>query len=63
MCLIIAFVSLVYAVVAFNAGNYASGSVAMVVALFFTGLLIKNISDVKKIRQDRTNQKEENRDH
>lgn len=53
MCLIIAFVSLIYAFVAFNAGNYASGAVAIVVALFFIGLLIKNITDVRKMRQEK----------
>ena len=55
MCLIIAFVSLVYAFVAFNAGNYASGAVSIVVALFFIGLLIKNVTDVKKMRQEKDN--------
>ena len=50
---------MVYAVVAFNAGNLASGSVAIVVALFFTGLLIKNVSDVKKMRKDREPPKEQ----
>ena len=53
MCLIIAFVSIVYAVVAFNAGNYAVGSIAIVIALFFTALLVKNVTDVKKMRQER----------
>ncbi len=53
MCLIIAIVSLLYAFVAFNAGNYASGGVAIVIALFFTGLLIKNVRDVKKMRDER----------
>jgi len=59
MCFIIAVVSLLYAFVAFNAGNYASGGVALVVALFFTGLLIKNIRDVKKMRDERKIEKEE----
>jgi len=57
MCLIIAVVSLIYAFVAFNAGNIASGSVAIVVALFFTGLLIKNIRDVKAMREEREEDK------
>ena len=59
MCFIIAVVSLLYAFVAFNAGNYASGGVALVVALFFTGLLIKNVRDVKKMRDERKIEKEE----
>jgi len=60
MCFIIAVVSLIYAFVAFNAGNYASGTVAIVVALFFVGLLIKNINDVKKMRvEKKTDTKEE----
>ena len=53
MCLIIAFIAAVYAVSAFNAGEVASGSIAAVVALFFTGLLIKNVMDVKKMRNDK----------
>jgi len=59
MCFIIAVVSLLYAFVAFNAGNYASGGVALVVALFFTGLLIKNVRDVKKMRDERKIEKAE----
>ena len=54
MCLIIAFIAIVYAISAFNAGEVASGSVAVVVALFFVGLLIKNIMDVKKMRSDKS---------
>lgn len=53
MCLIIAFIAAVYAVSAFIGGNIASGSIALIIALFFTGLLIKNISDVKKMRNDK----------
>ena len=53
MCLIVAFVSLTYAFVAFSAGNYAAGSVAILIALFFSGLLIKNILDVKKMREEK----------
>ena len=56
MCLIIALFSIIYAFVAFNAGNYASGSVAIVIALFFTLLLIKNVTDVKKMREERKNE-------
>jgi len=59
MCLIIAVFSLVYAFVAFNAGNIASGSVAIVIALFFTGLLIKNVTDVKKMKEERRENKED----
>jgi len=62
MCLIIAVFSLIYAFVAFNAGNIASGSVAIVIALFFIGLLVKNVTDVKKMREERKEEleKEEN---
>lgn len=59
MCLIIAVFSIIYAFVAFNAGNNASGGVAIVIALFFTGLLIKNVTDVKKMRQERKEEKEQ----
>ncbi len=58
MCLIIAFVSLSYAVVAFNAGNFAVGSIALVIALFFSALLYKNVFDVKKMRQERKDEEE-----
>ena len=58
MCLIIAVFSIIYAFVAFNAGNYASGGVAIVIALFFTLLLIKNVTDVKKMRQERKEEQE-----
>lgn len=58
MCLIVAFVAMVYAISAFNAGNVASGSIALVIALFFTALLIKNIMDVKKMRNSKNNDKE-----
>ena len=59
MCLIIAVFSLIYAFVAFNAGNYASGSVAIVIAIFFIGLLIKNVTDVKKMHQERKEESKE----
>ena len=59
MCLIIAVFSLIYAFVAFNAGNYASGSVAIVIAIFFIGLLIKNVTDVKKMREERKEESKE----
>ncbi len=57
MCFIIAIVSLIYAGVAFNAGNYASGGIAVVIALFFSALLIKNIKDVKQMREERKEEK------
>ncbi len=57
MCLIIAFVATIYAIAAFNAGNIASGSVAIVIALFFTALLFKNIMDVKKMRKENSSTK------
>jgi len=59
MCLIIAVFSLIYAFVAFNAGNYASGGVAIVIAIFFIGLLIKNVTDVKKMREERKEESKE----
>ena len=59
MCLIVAVFSLIYAFVAFNAGNYASGSVAIVIAIFFIGLLIKNVTDVKKMREERKEESKE----
>jgi len=62
MCLIIAVFSLIYAFVAFNAGNIASGSVAIVIALFFMGLLIKNVTDVKKMREERKEELEKEED-
>ncbi|MGB5966503.1 MAG: hypothetical protein WBF77_10020 [Sulfurimonadaceae bacterium] len=53
MCLIIAFIAIVYAISAFNAGDAALGSSAVAVALFFIGLLIKNIIDVKNMRNNK----------
>jgi hypothetical protein len=53
MCLIIAFIAIVYAISAFYAGNTVLGLLAVVVALFFITLLIKNIVDVKKIRNEK----------
>ena len=55
MCLIIAFVAIVYAISAFMAGEILLGLSAVVIAIFFTGLLIKNIMDVKKMRNEKTN--------
>ena len=57
MCLIIAFVAIVYAISAFIAGNILLGLSAVVIAVFFTGLLIKNIMDVKKMRNEKNNDK------
>ncbi len=50
MCLIIAFVGIVYAVFSFNAGNTAQGYIALSIALLFTVLMIRNILQVKKIK-------------
>lgn len=55
MCLIIAFVAIVYAISAFIAGDILLGLSAVVIAVFFTGLLIKNIMDVKKMRNEKNN--------
>ena len=62
MCLIIAFIAIVYAFSAFNSGDTALGISALVIAVFFTGLLIKNILDVKKMRSNSQHEqkKEEN---
>jgi membrane protein implicated in regulation of membrane protease activity len=57
MCLIIAFVAIVYAISAFIAGDILLGLSAVVIAVFFTGLLIKNIMDVKKMRNEKNNDK------
>ncbi len=59
MCLIIAFIAIVYAVSAFMAGDIALGASAVVIALFFTGLLIKNVMDVKKMRDEKNNKNKE----
>jgi len=53
MCLIIALVAIVYAISAFIAGDIVLGISAVIIALFFSGLLIKNIMDVKKMRSER----------
>ncbi|WP_345978182.1 hypothetical protein [Sulfurimonas sp. HSL3-7] len=50
MCLIIAFIAIVYAVSAFSAGNTTPGFIALAVALFFTALMIRNILQVKKMK-------------
>ena len=58
MCLIIAFVAITYAISAFLAGDILLGISAVVIALFFTGLLIKNVMDVKKMRSEKNSDKE-----
>ena len=50
MCLIIATLLLVYAVVAFTKGDLAVGSAALAASLFFIGLMVWNI---KKVRDSR----------
>ena len=57
MCLIIAFVAIVYAISAFIAGDILLGLSAVLIAVFFTALLIKNVMDVKKMRNERNNDK------
>ena len=59
MCLIIAFVAITYAISAFMAGDILLGISAVVIALFFTGLLIKNVMDVKKMRSEKNSDKDE----
>jgi len=53
MCLIIAFIAITYAISAFMAGDILLGISAVVIALFFSGLLIKNIMEVKKMKEER----------
>ncbi len=55
MCLVIAFIAIIYAISAFNAGNMLLGSSGLLIALFFTGLLIRNVLHVRKIRNNMTN--------
>ncbi len=59
MCLIIAFVAITYAISAFMAGDILLGISAVVIALFFTALLIKNVLDVKKMRSEKNSDKNE----
>jgi len=47
MCLIIATLLLVYAIVAFSKGNVLVGSVALAASLFFAGLMAYNIKKVR----------------
>lgn len=58
MCLIIAFVAIVYAISAFMAGDILLGISAVVIALLFTALLIKNVLDVKKMRNEKKSDKD-----
>jgi di/tricarboxylate transporter len=51
VCLIIAFVAVVYAVSAFSAGEALLGLSASAIALFFAGLMVRNIIQVKKMRE------------
>ena len=55
MCLVIAFIAIVYAISAFNAGDMFLGSTGLIIALFFTGLLIRNVLQVRKMRNTKTN--------
>lgn len=57
MCLIIAFVGIVYAVFSFSAGNTAQGYLAVSIALLFTALMIRNILLVKKIKRKKGEEK------
>ncbi|GEM_PF-5978272 len=43
MCLIIAIIALVYAVVSFYAHNYINASLSLAVSLFFAALMAYNI--------------------
>lgn len=52
MCLIVAFIAITYAISAFYAGDIILGASALVIALFFTLLLIRNVLDVKKMRNE-----------
>ena len=51
MCLIIAFIAAAFAVAAFNAGNTFIGLSSAAAALFFAGLMVRNIIKVKKRRE------------
>lgn len=51
MCLIIAFIAAAFAVSAFIAGNTFMAVAAVAVALFFAGLMVRNIIQVKKRRE------------
>lgn len=55
MCLVIAFIAIVYAISAFNSGDMFLGTSGLFIALFFTGLLIRNVLHVRKMRTKTTN--------
>lgn len=55
MCLVIAFIAIVYAISAFNSGDMLLGTSGLLIALFFTGLLIRNVLLVRKTRTKTTN--------
>jgi low affinity Fe/Cu permease len=51
VCLIIAFIAAAFAVAAFNAGNTLIGLSSVAISLFFAGLMIRNIIQVRKRRE------------
>ncbi len=53
MCLVIAVLAAIYAFSAFNAGDSVLGSAAVVVALVFTLMMVKNIISVRKTRNNK----------
>lgn len=53
MCLVISFISLIFAYNAFMVENLISGFIALTIALFFITLMIKNILHVKKLREEK----------
>lgn len=53
MCLVIAFITTIYAFTAFYNGHFTSASIAAVIALFFTLLLARNIRDVRKRKNEK----------
>ncbi len=54
MCLVIGVLAAIYAVSAFSVGEGVSGSVAVVIALVFTLMMVKNIINVNKTRNNKT---------
>lgn len=55
--MIIAFIAAAFAVAAFMAGKILMGLSAAAVALFFAGLMVRNIMQVKKIRENKGEEK------
>ena len=53
MCFIISVIGLILGVQFFMQGLHLYGAFAILVALFFIGLMIKNILHVKKLRSDK----------